>query len=762
MEMNEAFLKKLIAAFTVEARDHVEEIGEGLRALQSGDDASCATWLETIFRGMHSLKGAARAVNRRNIEMVCQAAEGLFSILHKKNQRPSEEGIELLFAVLDLIEGDLDHPDATDQESVEALAFALTELAQNPDISDLAVPVIKRVTAPEKEIKPEVVLQKERAPVTASAPAAAKSETLRVSQDRLETIMRESEELLAFKLSAEHQVGELRKIAQEISDWKNAWREINPILRRLTQQTLSEKEVVEQTGDLRHRLEDIREKLDPLELTVSSVCQMAQTNAVGVARFSNSLTGHMRGLLMMPFSSSLTLLHKVVRDLSGEQGKQIDFTISGGEAEADRRILEGMKDPLMHLIRNSIDHGIEPAAERAKKGKPAQGMVSVSIDQVDSGKVEIRIEDDGCGLDLQKIREMLVSRDLATKEDVRSMSDAQVASSIFLAGFSTAKKVTEISGRGIGMSVVRERVESFNGSVSVFPRQPFGTVFSIVLPVSVATFRGILVTSGGKQLIVPTPAVEQMIRIPLEEIKTVGNRNTIALAGRVLPLESLAGLLELPQVEILPDRTHVQALVICAGNRRLALEVDDVIREQEVLVKGLGPQLVRVSNISGVAVLGTGELCPILNLHDLIKSSVRGGARPLIQAVEPTETSKKSIMIAEDSITSRMLLKNVLESAGYKVGVAVNGATALAELKTNHYDALVSDVDMPRMNGFVLTERVRADRKLAELPVVLVTSLSSDDDKERGINAGASAYIVKSSFDQSNLLAVLDRLLETV
>jgi two-component system chemotaxis sensor kinase CheA len=194
----------------------------------------------------------------------------------------------------------------------------------------------------------------------------------------------------------------------------------------------------------------------------------------------------------------------------------------------------------------------------------------------------------------------------------------------------------------------------------------------------------------------------------------------------------------------------------------LALEVDEVLREQEVLVKGLGSQLVRVRNISGIALLGPGELAPILNVHDLVKSSIRGGTRPVTTALVAGGKKKKSIMIAEDSITSRMLLKNVLESVGYHVEATVDGAAALAELKTGNFDALVSDVDMPRMNGFVLTERIRADRKLANLPVILVTSLASQEDKERGIEAGASAYIVKSSFDQSNLLSVLDRLLETV
>jgi two-component system chemotaxis sensor kinase CheA len=495
---------------------------------------------------------------------------------------------------------------------------------------------------------------------------------------------------------------------------------------------------------------------------MASVCHHARQDATTVARAVDSLHEGMRGLLMMPFSGTLSMLHKTVRDLSAEQNKQVELKITGGNVEADRRILEGMKDPLLHLIRNSIDHGIEIPEERIAAGKPAQGTISIEISQLDAGKVHISIEDDGRGLNLERIRQALVDQKLESSEDVKLMDAERLAASIFLSGLSTSKKVTEISGRGMGMSVVRERVESFNGQVAVTPRKPCGTSFSIILPVTVAAFRGILIKTGTRQFVLPTPSVERMVRIPLSEVKTVEGRNTITVAGKVLPLELLSGLLELPPAERGTDRSDLLALIICAGGQRLALEVDEVLREQEVLVKGLGSQLVRVRNISGIALLGPGELAPILNVHDLVKSSIRGGTRPVTTAPVAGGKKKKSIMIAEDSITSRMLLKNVLESVGYHVEATVDGAAALAELKTGNFDALVSDVDMPRMNGFVLTERIRADRKLANLPVILVTSLASQEDKERGIEAGASAYIVKSSFDQSNLLSVLDRLLETV
>lgn len=749
MEPDQAFLKKLLAAFAAEAREHLEEISTGLRELQTADDAWREHWVEVIFRETHSLKGAARAVNKQGIEVLCQAAEGLFAKLQKEQSAPSDNMIETLFRAVDLIAADLDDPDSLSAETVDQTVDALQQLQ---DDSSAAVPsekpapkVTGKPSAPPKENKP------------APASPAHTPETVRVSQERLEQIMRESEELLSLKLSSEHRAKELHGISQNLSDLKSRLSGMLPLLRRLDRSGLTDR--------LREQVGQMQDELDPLELQMGTVCRNAGHDAATAARFVDTLHDSMRDLLMVPFSGSLSMMHKVVRDLCNEQGKKVRLNISGGDVEADRRILEGMKDPFLHLIRNSMDHGIETPEERRSKNKPEEGTISISISQIDSGKVHITVEDDGRGLDPDRIRERLVDRQIVTQDDADAMTDEQLASSIFLSGLSTSQNVTSISGRGVGMSVVRECVERFGGSVSVKPRKPYGVSFSIILPVGIVTFRGILVRCGDRQFVLPTPAVERMERIPLDAVKTVENRETVPAGNQTLPLERLSGLLDLPVQARSAEKETLLALVICAGSRRLALEVDEVLREQEVLVKSLGPQLKRVRNISGVAVLGTGGLAPILNVHDLINASILGGARPAVAPPVSAEPSfadgKKSVMVAEDSITSRMLLKNVLESAGYQVETAVDGAAAFAALKTGRFDALVSDVDMPRMNGFVLTERVRGDRNLADLPVVLVTSLASQEDKERGIDAGANAYIVKSSFDQSNLLSVLDRLLQT-
>ena len=331
---------------------------------------------------------------------------------------------------------------------------------------------------------------------------------------------------------------------------------------------------------------------------------------------------------------------------------------------------------------------------------------------------------------------------------------------IFRSAVSTSPLVTDISGRGLGLAIVREEVEKLGGLVRVETERDVGTSFRIALPLMLATFRGILVEASEQVFAVPTVNVDRVLRIAKNEIRTVENRETISVNERAVPLVRLDDALELPKKHTDgEDSRAILALVLGAAEERIAFRVDEILDEQEVLVKSLGKQLARVRNIAGATVLGSGKVVPILNAPDLIKSAV--SSAPAAAGATPAEiaeeTEKKSILVAEDSITSRMLLKNILESAGYHVKTAVDGVDALTTLKAEEFDLLVSDIDMPRMNGLVLTERIRTDKRLAELPVVLVTALASREDRERGIDVGANAYIVKSRFDQSDLLQVIRR-----
>jgi len=465
--------------------------------------------------------------------------------------------------------------------------------------------------------------------------------------------------------------------------------------------------------------------------------------------------------LMLPFSSLLEIFPRFVRNLSREQGKEVDWIVQGGEIEMDRRILEEMKGPLIHLIRNCIDHGIEEPEERRRKKKSPRGTVTVAIAQRNGSKVEILVSDDGAGIDLAKVRAAAVKLSLLAPQEAAKLSDEQVLSFIFQSGVSTSPIITDISGRGLGLAIVQEKVEKLGGFVSLETVPHVGTRFRIVLPLTVATFRGILVRVAEHTFVLPTTNLEWVLRVSREEIKTVENRETIQFQGRAVSLVRLDNALDLsPKTPAGNPADKLPLVILRAAEKCMAFLVDEILNEQEILVKSLGKQLSRVRNIAGAAVLGTGKVVPILNIPDLMKSAARVVPAAKIVAVPAGAPAKrKSLLVVEDSITARMLLKNILESAGYNVTTAIDGVDAFTLLKSEECDLVVSDVDMPRMNGFDLTAKIRADTKLSELPVVLVTALESREDRERGIDVGANAYIVKSSFDQSNLLDVILRLI---
>jgi two-component system chemotaxis sensor kinase CheA len=385
----------------------------------------------------------------------------------------------------------------------------------------------------------------------------------------------------------------------------------------------------------------------------------------------------------------------------------------------------------------------------------------MSISARNGSNVELLIADDGKGIDAGKVKAAAGKLRLLSPERAESLGDQEALAFIFQPGVSTSPIITDISGRGLGLAIVKEKVEKLNGALSVETEAGQGTSFRIILPLTLARFHGVLVRVGEHLFVFPTSNVERVARVAKDDVKTVENRETITVKGQAVSLVRLHEALNLAatvaaggQPDVLP------AVVLTSGNQRIAFVVDEVLNEQEVLVKTLGKQLIRVPNIAGATVLGTGNVVPILNVPDLIASAVRTSGTGIHAAAVPseeTEKKRKSVLVAEDSITSRTLLKNILETAGYQVETAVDGVEALTKLRSGEFDLVVSDVDMPRMNGFALTAKIRADKKFLELPVILVTALDSREDREHGIDVGANAYIVKGSFDQSNLLEIIRR-----
>lgn len=764
---NDHFLQQLLATFRAEADDHLQVLSSGLLELEKGSAPDRrAAIVETIFREAHSLKGAARAVNRMEIGSLCQSLESVFAAWKQHGAIAAAAAFDVLHRALDAVRARVAAAETQPADSPADIARLKTELSALE--SAATAPPPPRPAAPtEFAPRPKTEPAATRAPaevhITREKPGLP--ETLRIATAKLDTFLLQAEELVAFKLAEHQRAADLREIELTLDAWAKEWAKIRPEVRS------AERVLDGKAGEGARALDAAAtEKLleflhwnwshvKGLEGRLLALSKSAQRDRHAVATMVDTLLEDAKKLLMLPFSTLLDAFPKLVRDISREQGKEIELVVRGGQVEIDKRILDEMKDPLIHLLRNAVDHGIEQPGDRARRGKPARGVAAVAVSQVDGNTVEILVSDDGEGIDLDHVKDAAVHHGILAPERAPELSPIEAVSLIFESGVSTSPRLTEISGRGLGLAIVREKVEKLGGRILVDTQPRVGTSFRVLLPLTLATFRGVLIRAGGGTFVIPTANLERATRVAPAEVKTVEGRDTLALGGRVVSLVRLDETLELPASEA--DRKggdRAQVVVLGAADRRVAFRVDEIVNEQEVLVKPLGWPLLRVRNVAGATVLGSGRVVPILNVADLLKSALRAGPRRLA-AAKPAAPRKRSILVVEDSITARTLLKNILEAAGYAVRTAVDGVDACSLLQTRDFDAVVSDIQMPRMDGFELTARIRAGKRTAELPVVLVTALASREDRERGAEAGANAYIVKSSFDQGNLLETVRRLL---
>jgi two-component system chemotaxis sensor kinase CheA len=704
---------RLLATFREEADEHLQTIRAGLFDLQR-DAAGAGTRgrLEATFRAMHTLKGAARSVSFRDVEAICQACETVLSRLTRDELAPGPEIVESLEAATEAVSRLL--AGSGNAAAVQRIIGRLERVARAPRAAPAPVTFPPGPAA---------------APVVAGRPLAS-AETVRVATDRLDSAIARAEELLVPKFAAEERVRDARVLVDVIARARSAG-----------------------------GAADTASALRTLETQARTLLGRLAEDQRTVAHGLDRLLEDMRQIRMMPAGSVLDVFPLMVRDLARARGKDVEWAAQGAHIEIDRRVLETVKDPLIHLVRNAIDHGIEPPEVRRAQGKRPTGRVAVTIAPLEGGRAEIRVEDDGCGIDLPGVREAAVRARLLASEAAGRLTDDQALDLVFRSGLSTSPMITDVSGHGLGLAIVRERVERLDGRIELDTRPGAGTTVRMTMPASIATFRGLLVRAAGQRFLVATDAVERVMEVEPGSVTTVEGREVIAAGGRPLALVRLAQVLALPETGGRARDSRAPCVITHSGNDRAAVLVDDVLGEREVLVKALRPPLVRVRYVAGAGLLGAGEVVLILRPTDLVRAAGHGPSLRSPAREREGRQRLPAVLVVDDSITTRTVERNLLEAAGYRVSVAVDGSEAWTLLGTEEFDIVVSDVDMPHVNGFELTSRIRADQRLAELPVVLVTALESREDKERGIQVGANAYVIKSSLDQSNLLEIIQRFL---
>ena len=533
-------------------------------------------------------------------------------------------------------------------------------------------------------------------------------DVIRLPTEKLDELLRRGEELLAVKFAADDSLADAEALAADIRRCRERLEPDSP-----------------SAADLRS-----------LEVAGRAMVARLQRDRHMIAGAVDGVLDEARNARMTPASTVLERLPIIVGDLARETGKEVDCVVVGGELEVDRRVLEAIKDPLLHLVRNAVDHGIEPPGDREAAGKPRRGHVTATVSALEGGRVALAVEDDGRGLDVARVSEAARRAGLGAGRD---LGDDAALAYVLRSGVSTSFVVTDVSGRGLGLAIVKEQVERLGGELHAESQPGRGMAVRLVVPATISTFRGLPVRAGGRAFLLPVTAVDHVV--------------APADVDPSLPVAGLAGLLGLDDGGGEP----LACAVVRAGADSAGLLVDEVLGDREVLVKDLAPPLVHVRYVAGAGLVDADELVLILRPTDLVAGARQAG-RPRPAAEPEPDRPPATILVVDDALTTRTMERSLLELAGYRVEVAVDGEEAWELLRGGDFDLVVSDVDMPRMDGFELTERVRADPRLADLPVVLVTALEGREDKERGLDAGASAYVVKSSFERSNLLETIRRL----
>jgi two-component system chemotaxis sensor kinase CheA len=745
-----ALAARLLATFVDELEEQLHALDEDLLALEK--DPADAEHLRSVFRIAHTLKGASRAAGVHVIEEVCHALESMCAAARDAKIPLASSQISLLFAGSDALadagriirEG----RDASSSTVIRELLQQLRRRASAAESAERTKPA-PAALGPEPDRRTPSAIVEEAAPIVANASGVPeRDDQIRVGAKQLDSLVTAAGELLGMTGMIGDRPADAEAVAESIRAWRIEWRRGAGAHRQSAEGTAA-------PASLIGLMASVDNHLSQLDRQVGELARAIGDDARTLGGTTSRLVENVRRLRMRPFGDIAELLPRAARDVAASVNKEVRLVVEGQEVEADRTVLDALREPLLHLVRNAIDHGLETPDERTRAGKAREGRVTVRA-ELGGDWLSVTIADDGAGLDVPSIRALLRERGREVP-----VEDRDVARTLFESGFSTRRVATNISGRGVGLDIVRVAAERLGGTVNVQWVPGAGTTFTIEVPVSVATLRALLVRVGKQMLAIPTTFVERLIRVSREQVRAVEGRSMLALGSEAVPLTSLARLLGEPLVDPLPG-PELDVFLLAVDGRRLAIAVDELCEEREIAVRPLehaGDQA--AAQYSGAALLDGTRIALVVNANSLVSKGDRAGRGSSMGFASETIAAPREwhILVVDDSITTRTLEESVLSAAGYRVTTSVDGVDALRLVQQGGIDLVVSDVEMPRLDGLGLTERLRATPTHAKLPIILVTSLDKPEERIRGLEAGADAYIMKSSFDQDTLLGIVRQLL---
>lgn len=726
--MAELDLTAFYGQFRDEAWENLNILEQGLTALeaQPGDTAL----LDRMLRAVHTTKGSAKIMGFAEINSLAHEIEEVLGAIRKGSQAMTPEAGDILLQA---------------GQAIRVLALNRIEGRSEPaDVAGLLAAMRRLLGAEEPAA--------EAAPVVTVAAAAGgrPRETMRVDLEHVDQLARLVGETLALQQQATEERGLLEEFVQDQDEVQLAFTNLRERLLSFRDRfrPRQAEEVFLYTGLLENALRNLNQR---------SIDYQRQHSAL-LERFAlalEELRQESLALRMVPIGTLFDVFTGVIRRMAGEAGVEVALQIRGADVELDRRVLDMLREPMVHLVRNALAHGIEPAEERFRQHKPRRGTLLLEAAQV-GRRVQVHVRDDGRGIDLEKVRRAAVERGILDEERARAADEHTLLDLLFRPNFSTRRQADDLSGRGVGLDVVLSTMRQLNGSVHVQSQAGRGTTLTMDVPLTLATIRVLLVEAGGAILAVPSNATRSLVRVRAEEIVPVEGRPTLHWHGASAALLSLARALGLPEQPVEGPRP---AIVVGEDGHPTALLVDRLLDEIEVLVRPLGTILGTSPFFSAATLLGSDQVVPILDLTGLlaVRPAFSHAAGPLAEAAAGPRRVPR-ILLVEDAITTRELERSILEAAGYEVEAAFDGLDAMQRLEQSEFQLIISDIEMPRMDGFELTRRVRQDPRWAGLPVVIISAREDEESRSQGLEAGAQAYIVKSRFDQGNLLETIARL----
>lgn len=578
--------------------------------------------------------------------------------------------------------------------------------------------------------------------------------TLHVDSSKLDTLVNQLGEIHTTKTKTSKQLSEFSDIVKDMEDFqKNFLRKINTIKtldKKITNQnneTLSA--YLRQTANV--FMEDY-ETLAELINEINTLQRSHQDDDDKLNTLIDDFSLMVKNITVLPFATVFHFFGRMVRDIAKEKNKKVELNINGSDTTADKNIIEEIKNPLIHIVRNAIDHGIETPEKRMALGKNPTGRISISAKQ-ENNKIILEVFDDGQGFNLDKIRETAIVKEFVTPEELSMMSDSEVMNMIFWPGFTTDDKVTDISGRGIGLDVVKSKMMQLNGQIKIATELNKYSCITLELPLTMSTINAFIVKSADKLFALPMSAIATVISKPLDEIYVNDDQATIVYKDRNIPLHSLANILNLEKKENLSNYRTI--LIVQADNKIIGLIVDKLIGTQEILHKKLALPIQKLKNISGASTLASGETCLILNISDILKNATLQSNKilaaekiRLLETKSKNKLANKKLLVVDDSVIVRTLTKNILSLEGFNVETVFNPIEAFKKLNQSHYDAIITDLDMPEMGGFEFIEKLKRDKLKSKIPVFVMSSNNSKEDQEKAKTLGVESYFIKNNFRQ--------------